>query len=87
MFQLLVCIYNVNINYINFDFDIYIYIFRPCGINLILYSSFLLLKNIVLSSNETASFMLDCIHAGAADYILKPMRLDVVKTLFLVSTK
>ncbi|CAO3648729.1 unnamed protein product [Cunninghamella echinulata] len=38
---------------------------------------------IVLSSNETASFMLDCIHAGAADYILKPMRLDVVKTLFL----
>ncbi|KAI8082829.1 uncharacterized protein BX664DRAFT_339159 [Halteromyces radiatus] len=38
---------------------------------------------IVCSSNENASFMLDCIHAGAADYILKPMRLDVVKTLFL----
>ncbi|CAO3637512.1 unnamed protein product [Cunninghamella blakesleeana] len=38
---------------------------------------------IVLSSNETPSFMLDCIHAGAADYILKPMRIDVVKTLFL----
>ncbi|KAI8336114.1 hypothetical protein BC941DRAFT_56473 [Chlamydoabsidia padenii] len=38
---------------------------------------------IVCSSNENPSFMLDCIHAGAADYILKPMRLDVVKTLFL----
>ncbi|CAO3595350.1 unnamed protein product [Absidia cylindrospora] len=39
---------------------------------------------IVCSSNENSSFMLDCVHAGAADYILKPMRLDVVKTLFLV---
>ncbi|CAO3599624.1 unnamed protein product [Absidia cylindrospora] len=38
---------------------------------------------IVCSSNENPSFMLDCVHAGAADYILKPMRLDVVKTLFL----
>ncbi|KAI8887221.1 HD-domain/PDEase-like protein [Backusella circina FSU 941] len=27
--------------------------------------------------------MLDCIHAGAADFILKPFRLDVIKTLFL----
>ncbi|ORZ07574.1 hypothetical protein BCR42DRAFT_150286 [Absidia repens] len=39
---------------------------------------------IVCSSNENSSFMLDCVHAGAADYILKPMRLDVVKTLFLI---
>ncbi|KAI8340806.1 hypothetical protein BC941DRAFT_418224 [Chlamydoabsidia padenii] len=38
---------------------------------------------IVCSSNENPSFMLDCVHAGAADYILKPMCLDVVKTLFL----
>ncbi|KAI9316738.1 hypothetical protein BX666DRAFT_1858840 [Dichotomocladium elegans] len=28
--------------------------------------------------------MLDCIHAGATDYLLKPLHLDVIKTLFLV---
>lgn len=28
--------------------------------------------------------MLKCINAGAADYLLKPLRLDVIKTLFLV---
>ena len=29
--------------------------------------------------------MLECMRAGAADYLLKPLRLDVIKTLFLVS--
>ncbi|ORX62559.1 HD-domain/PDEase-like protein [Hesseltinella vesiculosa] len=38
---------------------------------------------IVCSSVDHPSFMLDCIHAGATDYILKPIQLDVVKTLFL----
>ena len=28
--------------------------------------------------------MLDCIHAGATDYLLKPLYLNVIKTLFLV---
>ncbi|KAI8074002.1 hypothetical protein BC940DRAFT_78359 [Gongronella butleri] len=38
---------------------------------------------IVCSCNDQPSFMLDCVHAGATDYILKPMQHDVVKTLFL----
>ncbi|KAI7867749.1 hypothetical protein BDF14DRAFT_1742942 [Spinellus fusiger] len=38
---------------------------------------------VVLSCNDTPSLMLDCIHAGAADYLLKPLRLETVKTLFL----
>ncbi|KAG0179237.1 3',5'-cyclic-nucleotide phosphodiesterase [Apophysomyces sp. BC1021] len=38
---------------------------------------------VVCSSNENTTFMLDYIHAGAADYLLKPLRLDVIKTLFL----
>ncbi|KAI9274566.1 hypothetical protein BDA99DRAFT_533197 [Phascolomyces articulosus] len=38
---------------------------------------------IACSSDENTAFMLDCIHAGAADYLLKPLRLDVIKTLFL----
>lgn len=29
--------------------------------------------------------MLDCIHAGATDYLLKPLYLNVIKTLFLVN--
>lgn len=29
--------------------------------------------------------MLQCINEGAADYILKPLRKDVLKTMFLVS--
>lgn len=29
--------------------------------------------------------MLDCIHAGATDYLLKPLYLNVIKTLFLVT--
>lgn len=28
--------------------------------------------------------MLECIQAGAADYLLAPLRPDVIKTLFLV---
>ncbi|ORE02450.1 HD-domain/PDEase-like protein [Rhizopus microsporus var. microsporus] len=27
--------------------------------------------------------MMDCIHAGAVDYLIKPLHLDVIKTLFL----
>ncbi|KAF7722751.1 3',5'-cyclic-nucleotide phosphodiesterase [Apophysomyces ossiformis] len=38
---------------------------------------------VVCSSNESTTFMLEYIHAGAADYLLKPLRLDVIKTLFL----
>lgn len=39
---------------------------------------------IVCSANDNSSFMLDCVHAGAADYLIKPLRPDVIKTLFLV---
>jgi hypothetical protein len=28
--------------------------------------------------------MIECIQAGAADYVLHPLRPDVIKTLFLV---
>lgn len=28
--------------------------------------------------------MIECIQAGAADYLLHPLRPDVIKTLFLV---
>lgn len=28
--------------------------------------------------------MIECIQAGAADYLLQPLRPDVIKTLFLV---
>ncbi|KAI9257371.1 hypothetical protein BDA99DRAFT_561855 [Phascolomyces articulosus] len=37
----------------------------------------------VCSSIEDFGFMLGCINAGAAEYLLKPLRMDVVKTLFL----
>ncbi|KAI8379342.1 uncharacterized protein BYT42DRAFT_568478 [Radiomyces spectabilis] len=38
---------------------------------------------VVCSSNQDPNFMLHCIHAGAADYLLQPLRIDVIKTLFL----
>lgn len=38
----------------------------------------------VCSDNESAKFMLQCIQEGAADYVLKPLREDVLKTMFLV---
>jgi hypothetical protein len=40
---------------------------------------------IVYSTNDSAKLMLQCINEGAADYILKPLRKDVLKTMFLVS--
>jgi hypothetical protein len=44
--------------------------------------SFLLF--IVYSNNEDTAFMLECIQAGAAEYLLQPLRADVIKTMFLV---
>lgn len=38
---------------------------------------------VVCSNNDSASLMLGCIHAGATDYLLKPLYLNVIKTLFL----
>ncbi|CAO3596778.1 unnamed protein product [Absidia cylindrospora] len=38
---------------------------------------------IVCSSDTSATFMLDCLHAGAADYLVKPLNLPVIQTLFL----
>ncbi|KAF7726650.1 3',5'-cyclic-nucleotide phosphodiesterase [Apophysomyces ossiformis] len=38
---------------------------------------------VVCSEIDEPSFMLDCVYAGAVDYLLKPLRLDVIKTLFL----
>ncbi|KAI9012116.1 hypothetical protein CLU79DRAFT_770615 [Phycomyces nitens] len=38
---------------------------------------------VVCSTNDSPSFMLDCIHAGASDYLLKPLPLYTIKTLFL----
>ncbi|KAI9270020.1 hypothetical protein EDC94DRAFT_597850 [Helicostylum pulchrum] len=38
---------------------------------------------VVCSSNDNTEIMLDCIHAGATDYILKPIPINVIKTLFL----
>ncbi|CDH53831.1 hypothetical protein RO3G_01088 [Lichtheimia corymbifera JMRC:FSU:9682] len=38
---------------------------------------------IACSSNDDTAFMLDCIHAGAVDYLLKPLHMDVIKTMFL----
>lgn len=42
---------------------------------------------LVCSKNESRQFMLDCIHAGATDYLLKPLSSTVIKTLFLVCLK
>ncbi|KAG2181375.1 hypothetical protein INT43_008958 [Umbelopsis isabellina] len=38
---------------------------------------------VVCSDNESTKFMLQCIQEGAADYVLKPLRKDVLKTMFL----
>ncbi|KAI8074667.1 hypothetical protein BC940DRAFT_288803 [Gongronella butleri] len=38
---------------------------------------------IVCSSETNGTFMLDCLHAGAADYLLKPLYQPVLQTLFL----
>ncbi|CAO3611362.1 unnamed protein product [Cunninghamella blakesleeana] len=38
---------------------------------------------IVTSSETNGTFMLDCLHAGAADYLVKPLYLPVIQTLFL----
>ncbi|GAA5816888.1 hypothetical protein MFLAVUS_010423 [Mucor flavus] len=38
---------------------------------------------IVTSTSQDANFMLECIQAGAANYLLSPLRPDVIKTLFL----
>lgn len=40
--------------------------------------------HLACSSNDDTAFMLDCIHAGAVDYLLKPLHMDVIKTMFLV---
>ncbi|CAO3703431.1 unnamed protein product [Rhizopus stolonifer] len=39
---------------------------------------------IVCSTIDDSNFMIECIQAGAANYVLHPLRLDVIKTLFLV---
>ncbi|KAI8337211.1 hypothetical protein BC941DRAFT_427068 [Chlamydoabsidia padenii] len=38
---------------------------------------------IVCSSETNSTFMLDCLHSGAADYLVKPLYLPVIQTLFL----
>ena len=38
----------------------------------------------VCSNDDSAQFMLDCLQAGAVDYLLKPIYSNVIKTLFLV---
>ncbi|CAB4428041.1 unnamed protein product [Rhizophagus irregularis] len=38
---------------------------------------------IVCSFNENSDFMLECLNKGAADYLLKPIRPEVAKTIFL----
>ncbi|EPB88592.1 hypothetical protein HMPREF1544_04585 [Mucor circinelloides 1006PhL] len=38
---------------------------------------------IVYSTKDDPQFMLECIQTGAADYVLRPLRPDVIKTLFL----
>ncbi|KAI9276232.1 hypothetical protein BY458DRAFT_506050 [Sporodiniella umbellata] len=42
---------------------------------------------IICSVSECPHFMVQCIHHGAADYILKPPSEDVIKTLFLNVTR
>ncbi|KAI7898877.1 uncharacterized protein BX663DRAFT_442147, partial [Cokeromyces recurvatus] len=42
---------------------------------------------IVCSSQDSPSFMLKCLQEGAADFILKPLSADVIKTLFLNVTR
>ncbi|KAG0184524.1 hypothetical protein DFQ28_011012 [Apophysomyces sp. BC1034] len=38
---------------------------------------------IVCSSSDSPEFMVQCLYNGAADYLLKPLQEDVVKTMFL----
>ncbi|KAF7726028.1 3',5'-cyclic-nucleotide phosphodiesterase [Apophysomyces ossiformis] len=38
---------------------------------------------IVCSTSDSPEFMVKCLRYGAADYLLKPLREDVVKTMFL----
>lgn len=38
---------------------------------------------VVCSINDDTQIMLDCLHAGAVDYLLKPLYLNAIKTLFL----
>ncbi|KAI8378483.1 hypothetical protein BD560DRAFT_389492 [Blakeslea trispora] len=42
---------------------------------------------IVCSYHDSPSYMVKCIQEGAADFVLKPMSKDVIKTLFLNVTK
>ncbi|KAG2181864.1 hypothetical protein INT44_008680 [Umbelopsis vinacea] len=38
---------------------------------------------VVCGSNESPQYMLQCLDVGAADYLIKPLCQDVIKTLFL----
>ncbi|KAG0748603.1 hypothetical protein G6F57_004231 [Rhizopus arrhizus] len=38
---------------------------------------------VACSTIDDSNFMIECIQAGAADYVLHPLRPDVIKTLFL----
>ncbi|CAO3598894.1 unnamed protein product [Absidia cylindrospora] len=40
---------------------------------------------LVCSSNDSSDYMLSCIDHGAADYLLKPLRHNVVQTMFLAA--
>ncbi|KAI9475414.1 MAG: hypothetical protein EXX96DRAFT_573225 [Benjaminiella poitrasii] len=42
---------------------------------------------IVCSFQDSPSFMLKCLQEGAADFLLKPLSEDVIKTLFLNATR
>ncbi|KAL7318057.1 hypothetical protein PS15m_004330 [Mucor circinelloides] len=42
---------------------------------------------IVCSYQDSPSFMVKCLHEGAADFVLKPLSRDVIKTLFLNATR
>jgi hypothetical protein len=39
---------------------------------------------LVCSIHDSPSFMVKCLQEGAADFLLKPLSEDIVKTLFLV---
>lgn len=42
---------------------------------------------IVCGTDDNTPFMIECMHAGAVDYLLKPLPMTVIKTLFLVRSK
>ncbi|CEP15107.1 hypothetical protein [Parasitella parasitica] len=42
---------------------------------------------IVCSYQDSPAFMVKCLHEGAADFVLKPLSKDVIKTLFLNATR